>query len=179
MLNRMTHREADDAHILQVTSADHVIGSDEAVMTAMAYCDFECPYCRRAAAVMHRLREPLHQRLRYVFRHFPLTKHAFAQEAAEIAEAAGAQGKFWPMHDFLFEYQESRRPDDLYEYAAKIGLDAERMREEVADRVHAERVARDIESGRRLGVTGTPTFFLNDVRHTDEETLEQVLRRAA
>lgn len=180
ILNRMTHRQADKTQILQVTSTDHVVGSETAIMTVLAYCDFECPYCRRAFAILQRLRGPLNDRLRYVFRHFPLTqKHPFAQEAAEIAEAAGAQGKFWPMHDFLFGYQDTLHRDDLYKYAAQIGLDADRMRQEVVGRVYATRVARDADSGRRLGVTGTPTFYLNDVRHTDEETLEHLLRRAA
>jgi protein-disulfide isomerase len=176
----MAGTNIDRDQILAIEPVDHVAGPDTAAVTVLTYCDFECPYCRRASLVIKRLRGPLQDRLRYVFRNFPLTaKHPFAQQAAEIAEAAGAQGKFWPMHDFLFDNQETLEIEDLYEYAAMIGLDATRLQNEVADRVYAARVARDRDSGMQLGVTGTPTFFVNRQRHTDEDTLEQALRRAA
>jgi protein-disulfide isomerase len=176
----MAGTNIDRDQILAIEPVDHVAGPDTAAVTVLTYCDFECPYCRRASLVIKRLRGPLQDRLRYVFRHLPLTaKHPFAQQAAEIAEAAGTQGKFWPMHDFLFDNQETLEIEDLYEYAAMIGLDATRLQNEVADRVYAARVARDRDSGMQLGVTGTPTFFVNRQRHTDEDTLEQALRRAA
>ncbi len=176
----MADEKPDNDQNLAIQPVDHVVGPETAPMTVVAYCDFECPYCRRAFVMIQRLRVPLPDRLRYVFRHFPLTrKHPFAQQAAEIAEAAGAQGKFWPIHDFLFAYQDTLDLEDLYGYAAILGLDVDRLRDEVESRIYAPRVARDKDSGRRLGVTGTPTFFFNRQRHTDEETLEQVLRRAA
>jgi protein-disulfide isomerase len=176
----MPRQDPEKQNILRIVPADHVLGGEAAVMTVVAYCDFECPYCRRAFDVIKRLQMPLKDRLRYVFRHFPLSqKHPFAQEAAELAEAAGAQGKFWPIHDFLFSHQDRLQPDDVLEYAAKVGLDADRLKHDVAARVYAERVTQDKNGGIRLGVMGTPTFFLNEVRHTDEETLEHLLRRAA
>lgn len=176
----MAPQNPDKQKILTVLPSDHVLGGETAVMTVVAYCDFECPYCRRAFDVIKRLQVPLKDRLRYVFRHFPLSqKHPFAQQAAELAEAAAAQGKFWPVHDFLFSHQDRLQPDDVYDYAAKVGLDVDRLKDEVARRVYAERVMRDKDGGIRLGVTGTPTLFINEERHTDEETLEHRLRRAA
>jgi protein-disulfide isomerase len=175
----MARTDTNKDKILEIQPDDHVIGPETAAMTVVSYCDFECLYCRRATAIIRRLREPLHDRLRYVFRHFPLTgKHPFAQQAAEIAEAAGAQGKFWPIHNFLFAYQDTLELEDLYGYAVKIGLDVDRLQAEVGGRVHARRVAQDQHSGMQLGVTGTPTFFFNR-QYADEETLQQALRRAA
>lgn len=176
----MADTNTDKDQILAIEPVDHVAGPETAPVTVVTYCDFQCPYCRRASVAIKRLRGPSQDRLRYVFRHFPLTgKHPFAQQAAEIAEAAGAQGKFWPMHDFLFDHQDTLEIEDLYRYAAMVGLDVARLQDEVANRVYAPRIARDTDAGMQLGVTGTPTFFLNRHRHTDEETLEQALRRAA
>lgn len=169
-----------ESRLLSIQPDDHVAGADAPAITIVAYCDFECPYCARAHQVMSRLLSRYPDRLRFVFRHFPLVhKHPFAQQAAEFSEAAGAQGRFWPIHDFLFTYQETLDLGDLYAYAEKVGLDAGRIEKEVSERTHAARVQRDMESGRRLGATGTPTFFLNDVRYTDEDALARFVRRAA
>ena len=155
-------------------------GGAKAAMTVIAYCDFECPYCGRAYHVVTRLMGRFGDRLQFVFRHFPLRdKHPFAEAAAEFAEAAAAQGRFWPMHNFLFAYQDSRDAEDVFNFAAKIGLDVDRMRQEITDRVYADRVQRDVEGGRRLGVDGTPTFFLNNERYTDEDRIEHLIQRAA
>ncbi len=147
-----------------------------AAITLVAYCDFECPYCGRAYPIIKRLQARLPDRLRFVFRHFPLIhKHPLAQQAAEAAEAADAQGEFWGMHDLLFEHQDALEEGDLYAYAGVLGLDTGRFERELVSRVHEQRVDRDVVSGRRSGVSGTPTFFINGLRHTDEETLERVI----
>ena len=161
---------------LPIQDDDHVTGPGTAVITLVAYCDFECPYCGRAYPIIKRLQSRLGDRLRFVFRHFPLThKHPLAQQAAEAAEAADAQGQFWGMHDLLFEHQDALEEGDLYAYAGVLGLDTGRFERELVSRVHEQRVDRDVVSGRRSGVSGTPTFFINGLRHTDEETLERVI----
>jgi protein-disulfide isomerase len=169
-----------DSRALDIRADDHVAGAEGAAITLVAYCDFECPYCARAQQVTSRLLTRCEGRVRYVFRHFPLVhKHPFAEQAAEFAEAAAAQGRFWPIHDFLFTYQETLDLGDLYTYAGKIGLDVKRIEDDVSRRTHAARVQRDLDTGRRLGVTGTPTFFLNEVRYQDEDEIARLVRRAA
>ena len=123
------------------------------------------------------------ERLRFVFRNFPIsTSHPHAEHAAEAAEAADAQGKFWEMHDLLYEKQQRLRDEDLHAYAEQLELDAERFDKEMAEHVHAERVHEDFLSGVHSGVNGTPTFYVNDVRHDDSyeaEVLLDALERAA
>jgi len=165
---------------LHIRDDDHVVGPDGALITVVGYCDFECPYCGRAYPIMKRLRSRFQDRLRFVFRHFPLIhKHPRAQQAAEAAEAADAQGDFWAMHDLLFEHQEALERNHLLAYAEYLGLDVGRFEQELAGRIHEERVNRDVRSGQRSGVTGTPTFFVNGDRHTDEETLERLVLRVS
>lgn len=155
---------------------DHIIGSLHAPVTIVSYCDFECPYCGRAYPMIKQLQQRLGDRLRLVFRHFPLEdKHPFARQAAEASEAADAQGRFWDMHDRLFENQQALDVKSLTNYAASLGLDMPRFEREMQSGLHAERVDRDLASGRRSGVRGTPTFFVNGVRHTDENTLERLV----
>jgi protein-disulfide isomerase len=111
-----------------------------------------------------------------VFRNFPITtSHAHAEQAAEAAEAAAAQGRYWPMHDLLFENQRRLRDQDLRGYAEQAGLDLERFDRELAEHVHAARVREDFMSGVRSGVNGTPTFFINGVRHDGSYEVEPLL----
>lgn len=162
--------------ILTIQSDDHVAGSENAGIILVAYCDFECPYCGRAYPIIKRLQARLGGRLRFVFCHFPLNhKHPFAQQAAEAAEAADAQGQFWAMHNLLFEHQDALEKADLYAYAESLDLDVGKIERELADRVHEKRVSRDVRSGQRIGVKGTPTFFINGSLHTDEDTLERLI----
>jgi formate-nitrite transporter family protein len=169
---------ADVKTVLRVRDDDHSAGPDTAVITAVAYCDFACPYCGRAYPVIKRLRARLGDRLRFVFRHFPLVrKHPFAQQAAEASEAADAQDQFWPMHDLLFEHQQALAKEDLTVYAEYLDLDIERFNRALAKRVFQERVDWDIANGQQIGVHGTPTFFINGSRHTDEDTLEDLVLR--
>jgi protein-disulfide isomerase len=143
---------------------DHVRGPDDASVTVVEYGDFECPYCGQAEPVV---RDLLSDRdIRYVWRHLPLTDvHPAAQLAAEAAEAAGAQGAFWPMHDLLLQHQDDLRPKDLVRYATELGLDPGEFHEDLLRHVHGARVAQDVESADLSGVSGTPTFFINDQRH--------------
>jgi protein-disulfide isomerase len=174
----MSKPSVDANPTLPIQNDDHVAGPGTAAINLVAFCDFECPYCGRAYPIIKRLRARLTDRLRFVFRHFPLIhKHPLAQQAAEAAEAADAQGRFWAMHDMLFEHQEALESDHLYAYAESLDLDVGRFERELAGRLHEKRVNRDVRSGQRSGVTGTPTFFINGYRHTDEETLERLVLR--
>jgi len=140
------------------------------------YGDYECPYCGDAHPIVKQLQQRLGDRLRFVFSNFPLsTMHPHAEGAAEAAETAGAQGQFWHMHDLLFENQEALDPDDLTQYAATLGLDSSRFKNELTRHTHAARVREDFLSGVRSGVNGTPTFFINGVRHDDSVEFDTLL----
>ena len=165
-----------------VGARDHVLGPAEARVTLVEYGDFECEFCGAAYPELQRVLRELGPKVRFVFRHFPLAEqHPRAPHAAEVAEAAGAQGKFWQMHDLLYERQAALGDEDLVEYARELGLDANRVRRELADHTHAARVREDFLSGVRSGVSGTPRFFINGRPHEepgDAKTLAVALRRA-
>ena len=145
---------------------DHIRGSDRAPVTLVEYGDYECPHCGQAYPVVEELIRQLGRALRVAYRHFPLTSmHPRAEPAAEAAEAAGAQGKFWEMHAQLFENQDALDDADLIRYADSIGLDVDQFTDELASHAHAPRVREDMLGGIRSGVNGTPTFFINGVRH--------------
>ena len=169
--------EVDVARLeLPVGDRDHVQGPATAPVTLVQYGDFECPYCRAAVPIVQELQRLLCDQLRFVFRHFPLSGlHPHAQHAAETAEAAAAQERFFEMHAALFEHQEALEDDDLVRYAADLGLDSTRIRRELAAHVHADRVREDFESGVRSGVRGTPTFFVDDVRYDGLIGVNQLL----
>ncbi|MBB6566297.1 Na+/H+ antiporter NhaA [Kribbella sandramycini] len=159
---------------------DHVRGPESATVTLVEYGDFECPYCGIAESVVRDLLTD--DDLRYVWRHLPLSDvHPRAQIAAEVAEAAHAQGAFWEMHDLLLANQDNLQPRDLMGYSQQLGLDDDRIHDEVKRHVAAARVARDVESADLSGVSGTPTFFINGRRHYgayDVETLKQAIKVA-
>ena len=162
---------------------DHSQGPASAPVTLVEYGDFECPHCGRAYPIVRAVQRRLGERLRFVFRQFPLTEiHPHAQHAAEAAEAAAAQGKFWEMHGRLFERQFALEDENLIEYATDLGLDAPRVARELAAHTYKPQVRDDFMSGVRSGVNGTPTFFINGVRHDDawdEESLVAALELAA
>lgn len=159
-----------------VTENDHVFGPETATVTLVEYGDYECPFCGAAHVALKELLRVAGDDLQYVFRHFPLSKiHQHAVPAAEAAEAAGAQGKFWEMHDLLFTNQDRLGPEDLLGYAQALGLDVERFALEVDQHVHQPRIRQDFMSGIRSGVNGTPTFFVNGVRHNGGYDLESLL----
>jgi protein-disulfide isomerase len=162
---------------------DHIQGPTEAAVTLVEYGDYECPYCGAAYPIIKEVQSRMGERLRFVFRNFPITtSHPHAEQAAETAEAAATQGRFWQMHDLLYENQKRLRDSDLRDYAERLALDVERFYKELAEHVHAARVREDFISGVRSGVNGTPTFYINGTRHDDSydvETMVAALERAA
>jgi len=161
---------------------DHVLGPPGAPVTLAEYGDYECPYCGQAHVVLGRLLEAFGDEIRLVFRNFPLTQiHPHAERAAEAAEAAAAQGKFWQMHHTLYEHQDRLDDESLAEYAGLIGLDVPRFVRDMAAGTYAARVREDFLSGARSGVNGTPTFFINGRRHDgpwDAESMTAALEAA-
>ena len=150
---------------LPVGARDHIQGTDDATITLVEYGDYECPHCGRAYPIVKAVQRHFGPKLRFVFRNFPLNEaHPHAEAAAETAEAAAAQGRFWEMHDLLFENQRALAFDDLVVYATNAGLDVTRYVGELKERVHLPRVKEDFTSGVRSGVNGTPTFFINGAR---------------
>jgi protein-disulfide isomerase len=160
---------------------DHIRGPTEGPVTVVEYGDFECPYCGRAEPVVRELLADFAD-VRYVWRHLPLSDvHPNAQLAAEAAEAAANQDAFWEMHDLLLDHQEDLQPRDLLGYAERLGLNLERFRDDLSEQAGASRVEEDVDSADRSGVTGTPTFFINERRHDgayDVETLSTAVRAA-
>jgi protein-disulfide isomerase len=145
---------------------DHIRGPRSAPVTLVEYGDYECPYCGKAYYVLKELEQRAGNLMRFVFRNFPLTTvHPHAERAAEAAEAAGAQDKFWEMHDLLFENHQALEDEDLTEYAARAGLDSTRFVRDMREGRYLNRLREDFLSGARSGVNGTPTFFINGVRH--------------
>ena len=166
-----------------VAEHDHAMGPADAPVTLVEYGDFECPYCGQAYPIVKAIQERMGDRLRFVFRNFPISEsHPHAEHAAETAEAAGAQGKFWEMHDVLYEHQRALSDRDLIGYAASLGLDETRVARELGQGTFAAKVRGDFRGGVRSGVNGTPTFFINELRldwDFDIATLKAALERAS
>ena len=162
---------------------DHIEGPADAPVTLVQYGDYECPFCGAAYPIIKEVQARMGKKLRFVFRNFPITtSHPHAERAAEAAEAAGAQGMFWQMHDHLYENQRHLRDDDLHSYAEALGLVVDVFDKEMGEHVHADRIHEHFMSGVRSGVNGTPTFYVDGVRHDDSydlETLLAALERAA
>jgi protein-disulfide isomerase len=155
---------------------DHVQGPADAAVTLVEYGDYECPYCGVAYPIVKEVQARMGERLRFVFRNFPITtSHPHAEQAAEAAEAAAAQGSFWPMHDLLYQNQNNLGNGDLRGYAEQLGLDVELFDTELARHVHAERVQEDFMSGVRSGVNGTPSFYINGARHDGSYEIQTLL----
>jgi protein-disulfide isomerase len=165
-----------------VSDRDHAQGPAGATLTLVEYGDYECPHCGRAYPIVKAVQKSLGTRLRFAFRNFPLSNaHPNAEAAAEAAEAAASQGKFWEMHDLLFAHQDALEREDLLRYAADLGLDVKTFASELAGAVHRPRVQEDFRSGVRSGVNGTPTFFINGARFDgawDEAGLLAALKTA-
>jgi protein-disulfide isomerase len=159
-----------------VSERDHVLGPATARVTLLEYGDYECPFCGEAHPILQQVRQVIGDDLRFAYRHFPLTQiHPHAYQAAEAAEAAGAQGRFWEMHDLLFANQDRLGLRDVIGYASALGLDLERFVTELRNDTYAGRLREDFLSGVRSGVNGTPTFFINGVRHNEGFDLEALL----
>jgi NhaA family Na+:H+ antiporter len=166
--------------VVPVTTDDHYQGPVDTQATLVEYGDYQCPHCRLVYFNIRELQARMGDRIRYVYRHLPITSmHPDARLAAEAAEAAGAQGNFWAMHDKLFQNDELDLPH-LLQYASEIDLDVDRFRDELKSGLHSLRVQNDFESGIRSGVNGTPTFFLNDERYDgawDLESLAELVQK--
>jgi protein-disulfide isomerase len=145
-----------------VQTFDHQLGPAHAAVTVVEFGDFECPNCKQAAPAVKLLLERFAERVRFVFRHFPLTEvHPHAMMAAQAAEAAGAQGKFWEMHDLLFENQTHLNAQHLRSYAERVGIDMARYAAEMDDEIYLQRIREHLESAKHSGARATPTFFVN------------------
>jgi protein-disulfide isomerase len=157
----------DEARLtLPVGERDHSTGPVDAAVTLVEYGDYECSYCGQAYPIVQAVVAHFGDRLRFVFRNFPITTlHPHAEHAAEAAEVAGGMGSFWPMHDLLYENQDALDDGHLQDYAEQLGLETVQFGEEMAAHVTADRVREDFMSGVRSGVNGTPTFFVNGVRY--------------
>src|ERR687890_276653 len=159
-----------------VGTRDHVRGPKDAPVTLLKYGDYEWPYCGEAHPLLKELQERVGKQVRFVFRHFPLdTVHPRARRAAQAAEAAASQDRFWEMHDLLYERQGQLGEEDLMRYAAQLGLDLRRFEEDLANDDHAWRVEEDRLGGERAGVRGTPALFVNGVRYTGSMDLDGLL----
>lgn len=158
-----------------INGDDHSDGPETAPITLVEYGDFECPYCGRAYPIVKALQEQLGDQLRFVFRNFPIREaHPHAEKAAESAEAASEQDRFWEMHDTLFENQRRLRDSDLVDYATRLGLDVTRFTSELQSGIYEEKVQEDFMSGARSGVNGTPTFFINGERWDGDWTNPEI-----
>jgi len=161
---------------LPVGDRDHAQGPAAAPVTLVEYGDYECPYCGAAYPVVKKLQKTLGKHLRFVFRNFPLNNiHPHAEHAAEAAETADAQGKFWEMHDWIFEHQDSLEDAGLLKAAELLGLDSQLFLKRMQSEASRARVKEDFMSGMRSGVNGTPTFFINGVRHDHAPSYEALL----
>lgn len=155
---------------------DHVRGPRSALISLVEYGDFECPYCRGAVDIVNGLQQALGDHFSFTFRHFPMREaHPHAQHAAEVAEAAAAQGHFWEMHDRLFVGQNALVDQSLVVYARELDLDAETVAQQLAEHTHAAHVEQQRQSGIASGVTGTPTFFIDGVRYDGSVSLPKML----
>jgi protein-disulfide isomerase len=149
-----------------ITSVDHTQGPNNAPVTLLEYGDYQCPYCGMAYPIIKRVQRQFATKLRFVFRHFPLTEiHPYAKTAAESAECAGAHGRFWEMHDLLYENQDRLGLPLILSAVRSLGLSEQSLRDALATGAYAPKVRRDFLSGIRSGVRGTPTLFLDGQRY--------------
>jgi len=169
-----------------VTGRDHVLGDETALVTLVEYGDFECPFCGRAYPILKRVRQRLGDRLRFVFRHFPIAEsHPHAEHSAEAAEsvaARGGAGAFWAMHDLMFEHQRALDDQSLGRYAASAGVDGAGVLADLREGRYTGLIRESFASGARAGVNGTPTLFIDGIRYDgprDEETLVAALEMVA
>lgn len=159
-----------------VNSNDHSFGNPEAPLELVEYGDYECPYCGRAYPIVKDIQQKLGSELKFVFRNFPLAKiHPHAFSAAVATEAAGLQGKFWEMHDLVFENQKTLDVENIFHFAGILHLDIERFQNGIQQKTLIEKVEKDFESGLRSGVNRTPTFFINGTKYDGSWSGDQLL----
>jgi protein-disulfide isomerase len=176
MKTKQSARTIAQLPALPVPDRDHIQGPIDAPIKLLEYGDYECPYCGQVYPVIKEIQKRLGERLCFAFRNFPLiNSHPHAEHSAEAAEAAGVQGRFWEMHDCLFENQDALEDKHLIRYAAALSLDAERLMNEVSSGAHVLRVREDFHSGTRSGVNGTPSLFINGMRYDGPRDFEELL----
>jgi protein-disulfide isomerase len=162
--------------VVPVSERDHSQGSATAAVTLVQYGDYECPYTRQSTTVVRAIQQQLGDKLRFVYRNFPLTEiHPHALHAALAAEAAAAQGKFWQMHDYIFHHQHTLEDSDLDQFAEAVGLDMQQFARDMVARPSSSRIEEDLQSGIRSGVRGTPAFFINGVLYPGSWKQEALL----
>ena len=156
---------------------DHIQGLFDAPLTLVEYGDYQCPFCGAAYPEVKKVQQKLGARLRFIFRNFPITSlHEFAERAAEVAEAASVQGKFWEMHDFLYEHQDVLGDEDeILAGAAALSLNTQRMADEIAQHSFLNRIKQDFDGGVRSGVNGTLTFYVNGTRYNGSPEANELL----
>jgi protein-disulfide isomerase len=155
---------------------DHIYGNPSAALELVEYGDYECPYCGRAYPIVKSIQQELRSDLKFIFRNFPLSKiHPHAFSAAVATEAAGLQGKFWEMHDIIFENQEALDAQSILMFAMTIGLDPERFKDDIQKKELIDKVESDFEGGMRSGVNRTPTFFVNGEKYDGMFNGDQLL----
>jgi protein-disulfide isomerase len=163
-----------------VTARDHIQGAMDAEVVLVEYGDYQCPYCGAAYPIVKQLQKRMKDKMSFVFRNFPLASaHPHAEHAAEAAEAAAGQGKFWEMHDVLYENQEALEDENLLKYATAVGLDLRRFKRDLTEQVYAPRVREDFRTGVRSGVNGTPSFFINGERYNGPYDFKSLLAAIA
>jgi protein-disulfide isomerase len=164
--------------VVPVNEQDHSQGPANALVTLVQYGDYECPYTRQSTTGVRAIQQQLGAQLRFVYRNFPLTEiHPHALHSAEAAEAAAAQGKFWEMHDYIFHHQHTLEDADLERFADAVGLNSAQFEQAMVQHQYIQRIEADLESGEQSGVQGTPTFFINGIRH--DGSWEQAVLLAA
>jgi protein-disulfide isomerase len=157
---------SEESLSIPVGPDDHASGPEDATLTVVEYGDYQCPYCGQAFPIVERLRKDFADSMRFVFRNFPLGEvHPHAVAAAEMAEAVALQGKFWEIHDALYENQRDLSDAALRRYAASVGADVDKAASDIASGGPGRRVEADFEGAIRSGANGTPTFFVNGVRY--------------
>jgi protein-disulfide isomerase len=162
--------------IVPVNAGDHIQGSNDAQVTLVEYGDYQCPYCGEAFPIIKRIQKEMDGDLRFIFRNFPLTEiHSHALAAASAAEAAALHDRFWEMHDMLYENQAKLRDRDLIARAEKLKLNIERFMSDLSSHEVTTKIQEDFSGGIRSGVNGTPTFFINGLRHDGSYEYEYLL----
>jgi len=161
---------------IPVSDQDHIQGNAKAACTLVEYGDYECPNCGAAYPLVKQIQAHMGKQLRFVFRNFPMTRlHPNAQAAAETAEFAGSKGKFWAMHDLLYENQQQLSQSSFAQLAKALKLDPAELQQALAAKTFADRVSEDFSGGVRSGVNGTPTFYINGQRYDDPMDLDSMV----
>jgi protein-disulfide isomerase len=171
-----TPNQQDNLLSRPINERDHIQGEESAIVTLLMYGAYECPHCVEGNKVVKEIQQRLGEQLRFAFRHFPRTNvHPHAEAAAEVAEAAGEQNKFWEMHDKLFENYNRLDGDHLIGYAQELALDMEQFDRAITGRVYVGKVREDLQSGIESGVKWTPTYFINGVKHNSSGEFDALL----